>query len=585
MTASPSAAHDHRYIVLGAGPGGLQMAAELDATGADFLVLEKEAQAATFFDRFPRHRRLISLNKRYNVFPEEEYNLRQDWNSLLTRDPALRFTEYSEELYPSADDLARYLRDVAATLAHHIAYCTLVTRISKDGDRFVLRTAAGAVYRCDVLLCALGTVGSYVPPEIEGIEHAIGYEEMSLEPDDYRGKRVAVIGQGNSAFETAEFLTPYAALVHVLAKRPPSLAWDTHFTGDVRAINNGIFELFHLKTMHAVLAPRLRVISRTGDTVRTSHEYDYPTAKVPGTVKLTREYDIMIRACGWRWVPEWLFDGAIQPETCRNGRFPALTPYWESVNVPNLYFVGGVMAANDRRSASGFIHGFRYNIRTLVRRLAERHEGTPHPVTRVEPFDWDEFADSLYKRLSITDALFALFGNLCDVLVVAADGSAAEVHRELPVGHVPDLDVGDGHMFVVTLEFGFHKHVDPAIGYLGPSDPNDPACGAFLHPIIRYRRRDESDEFHFGDSLLGRWDRSHGAGGAVTSYHVEFQRWGYEKLGLPTEGLPERGEGDFRPWSDDEIAAWHAAHTEVPEDESCENQLSTSARNRRRAGS
>jgi thioredoxin reductase len=62
---------------------------------------------------------------------------------------------------------------------------------------FRIDTADGEVYECEVLLCALGTVAPFVPTEIEGIELAIGYEDMTLDPDAYRGKRVAVIGQGN----------------------------------------------------------------------------------------------------------------------------------------------------------------------------------------------------------------------------------------------------------------------------------------------------------------------------------------------------------------------------------------------------
>jgi len=579
-SSGPPTIHEHRYVILGAGPGGLQMAYELDRRGADYVVLEKEPRAACFFETFPRQRRLISLNKRHNIFPEPTFNLRQDWNSLLSDDMSLKFTDYSEELYPHADDLSRYLQDFAQHFELKISYNTCVEQISRPDGRFHLQASDGDTFVCETLLCALGTVAPYIPSEIEGIELAIGYEEMSLDPDDYRGKRVAVIGQGNSAFETAEFLAPLTSFVHVLAKRPPKHTWDTHFTGDVRAANNGVFELFHLKTMHAVLAPRLRKLSRSGDTIRTNHEYDYPTSAVPGTVELTREYDVVIRACGFRWIPEWLFSRDIQPETCRNGRFPALTPFWESRNVDNLYFVGGAMASNDKQSASGFIHGFRYNIRTLARHLAELDSLEDNRIEMPE-FDWDSFTDELHTRLSTTDALFALFGHLCDLLVVEPDGRSATLHRELPVAHVDDLDFGDRHVFTITMEFGFDRHTDPALSYLGPSDPNDPACGAFLHPIIRYRRGSLTDEFHFGDSLLGRWDRTHGQGGAVSSYEVDLQRWGYEKFGLDTSGLAEPVLADFRPWTPDEIEQWNATHDQaaVADEPDCSNQLSTSRSN------
>ncbi len=73
-----------------------------------------------------------------------------------------------------------------------------------------------------------------------------------------------------------------------------------------------------------MLNPRVRKIERTPDgTLVTTHEYDYPTSPVPGTLQLTREYDIVIRCCGWRWVQDSLFAPETKPETWNNGKYPA----------------------------------------------------------------------------------------------------------------------------------------------------------------------------------------------------------------------------------------------------------------------
>ena len=392
MTPSSGGVRHHDLIVLGAGPGGLQMARELDRADRDYLVLEREATAGNFFATFPRHRRLISLNKRENWFPEDEFNQRHDWNSLLSDDPDLRFGNYSSELYPEADDLLRYLSDYAERLGLNIRYSTEVSRVSRDGERFRLVTTEGDGYSCRTLICALGVVRPRIP-DIEGIEHAVGYEDMPLDPEFYRGKRVGIIGQGNSAFETANHLASTAAFVHILGKDPIKMAWDTHFTGDLRAVNNDMFDLFQLKTMHAVLVPRLERIRRVGDIIRTNHSYDYPTAPIPGTVELTRDYDVMIRCTGWEYVPVDLFDDDCRPAPQPDGKFPAMTPAWESVNVPGLYFAGVAMAGNDRQATSGFIHGFRYDIRTLGRILAER-DGL-EPMATSGAFDWASFSAEL----------------------------------------------------------------------------------------------------------------------------------------------------------------------------------------------
>ena len=59
---------------------------------------------------------------------------------------------------------------------------------------------------------------------------------------------------------------------------------------------------------------------------------------------------------------------------------PQLTPEWESVNVPDLYFAGTLTQSRDfKRSTSAFIHGFRYGIRALHRILEQKYEDVPWP--------------------------------------------------------------------------------------------------------------------------------------------------------------------------------------------------------------
>ncbi len=580
-------AEHHKYIIIGAGPGGLQMGYFLERNDRDYLILERSAEAGSFFKKYPVHRKMISINKKYNFFEEEEFNWRHDWNSLLSDDPDMRFTKYTDDLFPCADDYSRYLSDYAAKLSLQIRYGTEVTRISRpEGDLFKISTAVGDEFTCQVLLLALGAAEPQAPAEIEGIELATLYEDQTLDLDAYRNKRVGIIGQGNSAFETADYLAGVAAIVNILAKSPIRFAWETHYVGDLRAVNNNVFDMYQLKSLNAVLNPRLKKIERTETgTLVTTHEYDYPTSPVPGTLRLTREYDVVISCCGWRFVPQRLFAPEVMPETRRNGKYPKLTSRWESANVQNLYFIGGAMVSNDRKSASGFIHGYRYNIRVLLDLLEERYEGVPYPKTVMETFDWDAIADHVYERSSISAALFQLYGTLCDVVVVDKDGRTT-ILRELPVARVGEMDFGDAHVFTLTLEFGFHHYSESSIKFLGPSDPNRPDCAAFLHPVIRYRCGEARDEFHFGDSLLARWDRPHGTGGAVMSYHAGFQQWLCGKVGVAIPAANGQGDnghaadghlaGPFRAWTPEEVAAWNERDRAAESEKvTCHNSLRT----------
>lgn len=91
------------YCVIGAGPAGLQLGYCLQADKRDYVVLEKNAAAGSFFSKFPRHRKFISTNKRFTGKNNAEFNMRHDWNSLLS-DPPFTFTNYSDLYFPPADD-------------------------------------------------------------------------------------------------------------------------------------------------------------------------------------------------------------------------------------------------------------------------------------------------------------------------------------------------------------------------------------------------------------------------------------------------------------------------------------------------
>lgn len=539
-----------KYLIIGAGPAGLQMGYFMDKDKKDYLILEKEGTAGSFFKTQPVHKKLLSINKKNNFFEEEEFNQRQDWNSLLCDDEEMKFTNYSDELFPDADVLVKYLEDFANFYKLNIKYNEEVEHISRNEDKsFDVTTANGDRYKCEVLLLGLGAVSSLVPDDIEGIELTTAYEDQSVDLEDYKNKRVAIIGTGNSAFETANYLSPVAAFVHVLGRTPPRFAWETHFVGDIRAVNNNIFDMYQLKSLHAVLNPRIKKVTKLENgNLQTHHEYDYPESKIPGTLKLTREYDYIIRCTGWKWVNQTLFSEDTLPQTRVKGKYPVMNSTWESANVKDMYFIGAAMQGNDRKSSSGFIHGFRYNVKTLYNLLIEKYETTPYPSFEFKPFIWEEFVGLLYDRLSVSAALFQLFGTLGDLLIFSEDKSSAKMYKELPVDYIPKIIPANQHALSITLEFGFHHYSESSLTFLGPSDPNDTPRAAFLHPVIRHHYGEKVDEFHFGDSLLARWDLPHGKGGAVISYHLDFQKWIKEKIGLEIE-IPEGIEGGpFHRW-------------------------------------
>tara|TARA_Y100000385_G_scaffold66934_1_gene66705 strand:+ start:18599 stop:20236 length:1638 start_codon:yes stop_codon:yes gene_type:complete len=542
---------NYKYIIIGAGPAGLQMAYFLNQAKVDYLVIEKSNVAGSFYSNFPIHRNLISINKKYNYFTEEEFNLRHDWNSLLSDNPKLKFTEYSDELFPSADDLFKYFQDFSESWGLNIQYNTEVLQIKKNAKgNFIIHTKHQAL-EAEVLLMGTGVVKQHMPKEIDGIELTTPYKDIQLNLDLYKNKRVGIIGGGNSAFEAADSLSNAAAFVHIFLKTKVKLAYESHFVGDVRAKYTNIFDLYQLKSLHAVLKPRIKVIEKLDNgCLGTRHEYDYPDSNVKGTLKLTREYDYIFNCTGFKYTHDDLFDASIKPDTILDNKFYALNPNWESSNVSNLYVIGTGMQAIDRQASSGFIHGFRYNIRTLSQLLLAQFENKPYPseLVKVEPFQ--QFLKQLYNRFSIGDAIFQLYGFLGDFLEYNPTEKTVSWKKDLPINHALKTIDPSKKTLLLTLEFGFDNYPNQSsLDFMGPSDPHNTDKSAFLHPIIRYYYKNEVKEFHFGDSLLGRWDLPHSEGGAIASYHAEFYNWLAEIFDLDKVDVSSLGENpNFEKW-------------------------------------
>ena len=453
------------YVVIGAGPAGLQLGYLLQQAGRDYVVLEAGPTAGTFYRTFPRHRRMISINKPHTGWHDSEKDLRVDWNSLLSDDPAARFTRYTDAYFPHADDYVRYLTDFARGL--NVRYGCRVTRVAPG---FELTSERGDTIGARRVVVATGFGAMNVPP-IPGIDTTERYWDVPVDPDDFTDQRVLIIGKGNSAFETADNLTERAAVIHVAGPRSIKFAWRTHFIGHPRAVNNNFLDTYQLKTQNMVLDGDILRIERRPDDYLITFAY----ARRDRVVELA--YDRVITCTGFR-MDSSIFADDCRPEMVINGRLPTLTNEWESVNVPGLYFAGTLTQSRDfKKYTSAFIHGFRYGIRALARMLDQKYHDTEWPHRRVAP---ESIADAVLARINGTSALFQQFGFLCDV--VTPDG---RYYEEMPLDYVPFPDC-----YTVSLEYGDgHDAIDPFDVEAGRAWESDPGHDdRYLHPVIRRRR-------------------------------------------------------------------------------------------------
>ena len=247
-------------------------------------------------------------------------------------------------------------------------------------------------------------------PGIPGIEVAERYDTMPVDPESFVDQRVLIVGKGNSGFETAENLISKATMLHVLSPDPIEFAWQTHFAGHLRAVNNNLLDTYQLKSQNAVIDATIDSIAREGNDYVVSVRYAHASGE-----RQELRYDRVLICTGFRF-DDSIFGADCTPKLGASGRLPAQTSAWESVNVPDLYFTGFLMADRDfKKASSSFIHGFRYNIRALVRILDCRHHGGNWPSRRLDAHP-EALARSILERLNHTSALWQQFGFLTDVI-------------------------------------------------------------------------------------------------------------------------------------------------------------------------
>ncbi|OUS44961.1 hypothetical protein BE221DRAFT_215247 [Ostreococcus tauri] len=499
------------YCILGAGPGGIQTGTYIlrDIPSATLVVLEKRSSAGSFFQRFPIHRKLISINKRY--FTEKQtdadFRLRHDWNSLI--DPLddaepnrlrLLMQNYSDEYYPHASDLARYLDDFATEkLEGLVSYNTEVFSIAKE------KTPTG-------LSAPTQLSAHFWHPKV------IGYEQLTDDVSMFAGKRVAVLGAGNAGFETAAAISKVSAHTDIFASSEIRFAHQTHYPGALRIPNAAFLDQYLLKEFglddndrrydHVTAADHRRLWRcRPEDQGQRGHRRHHRIRdkRRCRALEYCFFYDYVIRAIGWKF-DRTIFKQSTVPKlekpgevTKRGGKYPSMTATYESRNVPGLYFAGA-------RSAGGFIHGFRYTSRALTRYLDVKNHGGSWPTVILRGSTHALMHAS--QRINTASSLYQMYGTLADVILIDATSTqnayptvngvmedamrGARYHIDVPMKMLRDgvfvtgpsnetgRSAGGGFIVTITMEFGetFHGRFVVDHGKL------ENQRNLFLHPVL-----------------------------------------------------------------------------------------------------
>jgi cation diffusion facilitator CzcD-associated flavoprotein CzcO len=196
---------EQRVVVVGAGPAGLAAAGALAHLGIKALILERDRVGSSWHGRYDR----LRLNS-------------SRWTSRLPHSRYRRGTP----LFPTRDQVVRYLEEYAAQHELEVRTGITVERIERDGG-WKLETSSAGSFRAPQVIVATGYEHTPVIPDWPGRElyrgrllHAADYRNA----ESFRGADVLVVGPGCSGMEIAYDLVEGGAMrVRLAARTPPGI--------------------------------------------------------------------------------------------------------------------------------------------------------------------------------------------------------------------------------------------------------------------------------------------------------------------------------------------------------------------------
>ncbi len=390
--------------IVGAGPNGMALAAHLKALGVDRLVIGRPL--STWRDHMPAGMLLKSEPYASDISaPRPGYRV-----SDYCRSAGAGYVERSVPLSRERfiDYASWYERELVGDVV-----CCHVSQLQRIREKFLLHTDDGQRISARRVVVASGPVAFAHIPEVLGSlgPELVTHSSQENDPAKWRGRRVAVVGAGQSAVELAallneagaepELLARERSLVFNVASEPSRSVWAClrrptcrlceswhcwgyyHFPDLFRALPERVRRdkgyNFLGPSAAAWLRPRVEgcLAVSTATRVLGAAPMTSGARLVLGTGGQRREavYDHIVAATGYRVDISRL--GFLVPELCRavDGRAgpPVLSRSFES-KVPNLYFVG-CMAAASLGPSNRFLAGTHFMARRLVRSLCHRGRG------------------------------------------------------------------------------------------------------------------------------------------------------------------------------------------------------------------
>lgn len=389
MERSEGVARRDPVVVIGAGPYGMAVTAHLRGRGIETIIAGKPME---FWKGMPPSMHLKSTFSSITISDPERQYTQQRYAAVSKRpieepvplDFLLGYADWFRE---------RHTPDIQPLYAQHVASDGAGYRVTLDDGSEIKASkvvvATGVAHFARMLDYARG-----LPREL--VTHVQEHADFS----PWNGKRVAVIGSGESALETAALLHEAGADVEVIARGPviwidrrlandrtrrffypPSdvgpagLAWVVHYPGFFRLLPEQARVKIDQRCVRASGAQWLR--SRVDGVVRITERTEVQRAEQRGErLRLwlsdgsTRDLDHLFLGTGYAPNVEKLtfLDESLRQRIATNDGYTILNEWFES-SVPGLFFTGAIAGYNFGPICR-FIAGTGATARQIARRAA-----------------------------------------------------------------------------------------------------------------------------------------------------------------------------------------------------------------------
>jgi FAD-dependent urate hydroxylase len=392
-------------LIVGAGPYGLSISTHLRGRGIDHLIVGRRMD--TWRAHMPAGMYLKSEPEGSDMScPESGYDLegysRSERVAGIGRGtplPLERFLGYADW----------YMKHLVPNISDVTA-----TEIKSVNGGFQIAFADGDPVAATSVVIATGVLPHvYIPAELSSLpSELVSHTADHRQFDQFRGRRVAIVGAGSSALETAALLHEAGAEAQLVVRCPDSPIWGARalpLTPLVRLRNNKLCEGWkcpfwnsptafrrlpqdmQVEKARTVLGPLgawwlrprvegvIEILGRTHVRAAESRGSGVRLL-LDGPSRSSLDVDHVIAGTGFHMDLARL---AYLPEDLRariatRGGYPVLTRAGEST-VPGLYFVGA-LAAFGLGPSMRFIAGTHNVARQLTRSVARRAKGKRRSV-------------------------------------------------------------------------------------------------------------------------------------------------------------------------------------------------------------